>query len=102
MKRKEKTISTNLTCEEYENLLSFLDKRGQSISEYTLMSLAVLLEDKDPVIMKRCRNGRKGPKFTITIRCSDCVFSAVAEFAQRHNRSKAEVVGTAISKALVA
>ena len=97
---KKTKLSTSVTYEEYDNMIDFLSKRQQSISEYALMSIAVLLDDDCLVFEKRDRKVRKGPKKTVTVKCSDYLYSAVSEVALNKGVSKAEIVSEAIKDAL--
>ena len=90
-----------MTYDEYERLVEFLGKREQSISEYLLMSIAVLLESEDFECEKRNRKTRKGPKKSVTVKCSDYLYNTVSELAQNNGVSKAELLGSAIKDALI-
>lgn len=98
MKERNKRVFTKLSEVEYENFKRFLNTREQPATEYVLMALAVLLNDEEMVIEKRTKV--KGPKQLLTFRCSNNVFLAVAECAQKHNCSKADVVAMAIKEAI--
>ena len=96
--KKSKMVFTTLTEQEYQNFTRFIQMRGQPMAEYVLMSLAVLLEDDGAVIEKRKRP--YDPKCFVNVRCSECVFKAVEEYAYKHKCKKTEVVAMAIKEAI--
>lgn len=92
-------VFTHLTNKEYENFQNFIKGRNQTISEYTLMAVAVLLE-KDIEVEKRLRKKDEVRQKIITVRCSECVYKAVEKYAQLQNRSHSEVVAMALKEAI--
>ena len=100
MRGKTKKLSITLTDNEYNNLISFLSDRKQSISEYTLMCIAVLLKDEKAIVRKENRKYRKGPRKAVYIKCSDYLFTAITECSHRCGVSRAEIVSQAIKEAI--
>ena len=55
MSKRNRKIFATLTDTEYLNLLDFLEKRNQPMTEYVLMALATFMEDPNSVVEKRKR-----------------------------------------------
>lgn len=95
---RTKTIGTSLTNKEHSMLMSALHERGQTITEYGLMSLGVVLSEQR-MIEKRERDGKVAK--VVSIKVSDKVFNDVLALIETQGCSKTDLVFAVFKDLLV-
>lgn len=99
-KGKKKTVSANLNVDEYIELITYLEERNQTISEFCVMALGALIKDKDKKIVKSELNKRRLKCRKIMVRVSDYIHNLVKEIASDNDCSISDVVKQAIKDSM--
>lgn len=97
---KKKVMSANLKEVDYVSLKAHLKKTNQTITEFSIMSLAVFLENFDKEIVKSERQKGCLKRHTITFKVSQYLYNSVARVAKERKCSMSALVIQALKDSM--
>mgnify|MGYP000910291566 CR=1 FL=1 len=95
-KEKKKVVSANLKEVDYVRLKAYLKKTNQTITEFSIMAIAVFLRNPDKEVVRSERQKGYLKRHTITIRVSEYLYDSVVELAKKKDCSMSELIIEAI------